>query len=656
MSDSGKGFETFITIIGVILLLLFIFGDDSTKIGVIYAPMGIGFVLVIYFALKNKIKQDRKERIYQRENLVKKNYPDAYRAYIIGHILNDKKWTDDERKGFMKVSDAQWSTWQKEEDDRREAIRTKKKRILSEVIHLENEAPKGLKYWLEKNNKEAKWVGINIDGVSYEIEKDIKNVLNHSEEIVKLELFCNKKEKEKTWSKEQETFSLSVRKLADGPLKGLGCFKYSVPIFLPNEDGKVSESSQRICQLFFHSYCTNVDLDYSLLPSKVELLNYLLNIQSTTDWKPYASRLYRQVIIRAITALREKYEDLAVVIYNDEHIEQFFDELLDGVQPSLMRNQDNLFAQIMISLSEHLEEEKIPVYKYSEISQDFSVLQNKKVFVITNQTATSEIISFSRQLWDRYFESRPCISFLSLFKEHSTEEMQRLIDKKKNAIKEEEERKQREKELIESIPSKVITWEIIPSANLRIKYLLDYYPTTVDFEADDTEWDDRWTVWYFKNDPEKTPKEAHKRVLDRIIHQFVDILKNTFGEDALKFLTLVCIPASTKEKNDSRYNEFSERLCQETGIENAFPFVQVISEKMPKREGGEEGVVNYSFDDSFFNGKRVILLDDIITKGNSMYIAKAMLEKLGAKVICGLAVGKTRHERRESCPVMDEDL
>ena len=655
MSDFGKGFNTFITIIGVILFLLFIFGDDNTKIGVIYAPMGIGFVLVVYFGLKNKIKQDRKERFYQRIDLVEKNYPDAYRAYRIDHILNDKNWTDDERKGFMKVSDTQWSTRQKEEDDRREAIRTKKKKILSEVIHLEKEAPKGLKYWLKTNNKEATWVGVNYDDISFQIENDIKNVLNHSEEIVKLDLFCKKNENEKTWSKEQEAFSHSIRKLAEGALKGLGCFNYSVPISLFAEDGKISESSQRIRQLFFHSYCTNVDLDYSLFPSKVEIFNYLLNNQSTTDWKPSASKLYRQVIIRAITALREKYDDLVVVIYNDEHIEQFFDELLDGIQPSLMRNQDKLFAHIMISLLENLEEEKIPGYKYSEIIQDLSVLQNKKLLVITNQTATSEIISFSQQLWDRYSESRPCISYLSLFKEYSTEEMQRWIDKKKKEIKEEEKKKQREKDLIESIPSKVITWEIIPSANLRIKYLLDYYPTTVDFDVNEDEWTDRWIVWYFKNDPEKTPEAAHKRVLDRVVPQFANLLKTTFGEEALKYLTLVCIPASSKEKNDSRYKEFSERLCQETGIENAFPFVEVISEKMPKREGGEEGVVNYSFDDSFFGGKKVILLDDIITKGNSMRIAKAMLGKLGAKVICGLAVGKTRHERRESCPAMDED-
>ena len=659
MSESGKGIETFIKITGAILLLLFIFGDDNTKIGVLYAPMGIGIVLVIYVGLKKKIKQDREERIYQKKSLIEKNYPDAYRVYKIDSVCNDKKWTDDETKEFMSVPDAQWAIWQKEEDDRREAIRVEKIRILSDVRHLEQEAPRGLKYWLKINNKEATWAGIDVEKVDYQIEKDIKNVLNHSEEIEKLELFCKNNEKEQTWSKGQIAFSQTVRKLADGALRGLGAYYYSAPVAFSDEDGNISEQSQRIWQLFFHGYCTDVDLDYSLFPNKVKLLDYLLYNTSKTDWKPYAGGVYGQVIITALMALLEKYKDLAVVIYNDELIKKFYDELIDGVQVSQLRNQDHLFVQIMISLSVQLKDKKIPSYNYSEIRQDLSSLQHRRLFVITNQTATNEIISFTQQLWESSSESRPCISFLSLFKEYSTEEMQALIDKKNKAIAEEEEKKRKEQELIDSIPSKVERWETLsPFCKLKIKYLLDYYPTTVEFEADDDEWDDRWTVWIFKNDPGKTPEEAHQRVLNRVVPKFAGLLKDTFGEESLKYLTLVCIPASTEEKNNARYKEFSKRLCQETSIENGFSHIHLTRDRVAKREGGnadDVSIANYSFDDIFFNGKRVILLDDIITKGNSMRIAKAKLEKLGAQVICGLSVGKTRHERRNGRPDMDEE-
>lgn len=359
--------------------------------------------------------------------------------------------------------------------------------------------------------------------------------------------------------------------------------------------------------------------------------------------------------------MKEKYEDLAVIVYNDnlvkQLIEEFFRDNETANGTSLLAEQDKLYARTIVSLGALFDEEHIPSYDNSDLGN--SDIQNKKIIVITNHTTTNEIINFTQQLWEHYPASRPCISFLSLFKEFSAEEMQALIDKKNKAIAEEEEKKRKEQELIDSIPSKVEGWETLsPFCKLKIKYLLDYYPTTVEFEADEEEWEDRWTVWHFKNDPEKTSEHDHQRALNRVVPKFAGLLKDTFGEESLKYLTLVCIPASTEEKNNARYKEFSERLCQETGIENGFSHIHLTRNRVAKREGGnadDASIANYSFDDSFFNGKRVILLDDIITKGNSMRIAKAKLEKLGAQVICGLSVGKTRHERRNGRPDMDEE-
>lgn len=52
-----------------------------------------------------------------------------------------------------------------------------------------------------------------------------------------------------------------------------------------------------------------------------------------------------------------------------------------------------------------------------------------------------------------------------------------------------------------------------------------------------------------------------------------------------------------------------------------------------------------SFDREFFKGKYVLLFDDVITKGISMSIFKRKMESLGAIVVGGLALGKTKHER-----------
>ena len=54
---------------------------------------------------------------------------------------------------------------------------------------------------------------------------------------------------------------------------------------------------------------------------------------------------------------------------------------------------------------------------------------------------------------------------------------------------------------------------------------------------------------------------------------------------------------------------------------------------------------------SDFKDKYVILFDDVITSGRSMENFKRLLEGSGAKVIAGLSIGKTRHEREFSQPI-----
>ena len=48
-----------------------------------------------------------------------------------------------------------------------------------------------------------------------------------------------------------------------------------------------------------------------------------------------------------------------------------------------------------------------------------------------------------------------------------------------------------------------------------------------------------------------------------------------------------------------------------------------------------------NFDSSFFNGKRVLLFDDILTQGHSYARFACALEKLGAEVLGGYFLGKT---------------
>lgn len=202
-----------------------------------------------------------------------------------------------------------------------------------------------------------------------------------------------------------------------------------------------------------------------------------------------------------------------------------------------------------------------------------------------------------------------------------------------------------EEQIKKSLPVKVYNWHVL-AGNFHYYYLLNYYPTTCDFQANEAEWADRWTVWNFKNTPGKTSSIEHKRALDTVIPQIKSKLVATFGRESLKYLTLVCIPASSAMKTQARYEEFSHRLCSETDMINAYEHMQVIASSQEKKFGGSGiSANNVSFENSFFRGKYVLLFDDVITKGDSMLRFKRKMEELGAIVVGGFSIGKTTHVR-----------
>ena len=230
------------------------------------------------------------------------------------------------------------------------------------------------------------------------------------------------------------------------------------------------------------------------------------------------------------------------------------------------------------------------------------------------------------------------------------EETERKVkEEAQRKAREEAERKAREeaerKAIKKKLLDKVSNW-ILLFCELHYNYLLNYYPTTCNFEAAQDEWDDRWIVWNFKNTPGKTSVTAHDRVLKSVIPQIKAKLQSTFGNYLLTQITLVCIPASSEEKTRARYEEFSTRLCSETGMINAYNHMHVISASQEKKFGGT-GITakNVDFESGYFNGKYVLLFDDVITKGESMLRFKNKMESLGATVIAGFSIGRTKHER-----------
>lgn len=218
------------------------------------------------------------------------------------------------------------------------------------------------------------------------------------------------------------------------------------------------------------------------------------------------------------------------------------------------------------------------------------------------------------------------------------------LEKKKK--REEEERKRREeyekREKIRRMKACVCDWHITRYGFYHA-YLYEYLKTTAPREADEYEWDIRHLIWAFKNDPDKQDKKySYRAALNEIVPKYERKLRDTFGS-LLSDMTLVCLPASSSEKNSRRWQEFSKKVCSDLDMWNAYDYIHIEQEAVPKHLGGD-GKAVLSFNQFFFNGKYVILCDDIKTTGSSLQRMKHKLESMGATVICSLTIGITIHE------------
>ena len=160
-------------------------------------------------------------------------------------------------------------------------------------------------------------------------------------------------------------------------------------------------------------------------------------------------------------------------------------------------------------------------------------------------------------------------------------------------------------------------------------YFYHYYPTRFT-DVTSASREVRGLIYNFKDG------SSHSKVLSIVKQK----LNSTFYYEDLESLCFVCIPASTVNDNNCRYRNFSRDLCEELDMYNGFEYIKITKEKSKSHLGGTDSA-EYYLDGSFFNGKYVILFDDVVTRGRSMKEFKQLLENKGATVICALSIGRT---------------
>ena len=115
----------------------------------------------------------------------------------------------------------------------------------------------------------------------------------------------------------------------------------------------------------------------------------------------------------------------------------------------------------------------------------------------------------------------------------------------------------------------------------------------------------------------------------------------------LSDVIVVCIPASTQWSHVRRWKRFSQMLCRLTGAIDGFDRVQVSgSRKRAHITGEHELATNIKhyvhIDAEYFRGRKVLVIDDIYTTGQSSAAFIAAMKSAGATVTMAMFLAKTK--------------
>ena len=169
-----------------------------------------------------------------------------------------------------------------------------------------------------------------------------------------------------------------------------------------------------------------------------------------------------------------------------------------------------------------------------------------------------------------------------------------------------------------------------------------YYPTDVPYLSQESV-NIRRMIWNLKYDRNHITAAEHLRAVNFFVPKVVETLSLILG-DGLKDCVLMCIPAKTVHGNELRWKDFSRAVCKESGMENGYGYVSILSEGTQKHlHLGRGKDVELSFDREEIAGKYIVICDDICSYGKTMKTFYRKLLENGARDCVGITLGITTH-------------
>ena len=160
-------------------------------------------------------------------------------------------------------------------------------------------------------------------------------------------------------------------------------------------------------------------------------------------------------------------------------------------------------------------------------------------------------------------------------------------------------------------------------------YLKDYLP--VRYQANAQQLADRQTCYNFKDG------YLNDEVKSGFLNKIQEI---TNGENT--GWAICFIPASTKSKTQTRYKKLAEAI-QASGYKVAIDAIYNEHDHEAGHLTGKTGnpIEGFGFNTSGIAGKKIIVIDDIITRGKTFQMVAEKLMAMGATTVTGLFLAKT---------------
>lgn len=169
----------------------------------------------------------------------------------------------------------------------------------------------------------------------------------------------------------------------------------------------------------------------------------------------------------------------------------------------------------------------------------------------------------------------------------------------------------------------------IQNNNLKYYYMYDYFPKKKYGDRDD-----QTLVFNLKNG---INVEENAYLISRGL---LECFSN------LSEYTIIPIAASNSYKNERRYKRLLEIICKNTGLKNGYYAIKILTETEAKHLTGKKNDLSshIQIDSSLIKTDKIIIFDDVITKGESIENMKVLLQKERKNfVITAFLFAKTSH-------------